>query len=711
MPDDSPSTVADHGASETRGRLEKFTAGDDWLPLAWEPMKIAKGSALDFSGFLDRPSGKWGEVIAENGRFRFRDAPGRPARFYGVNLTHGLPFLDKARCEQLADYLAASGYNLVRFHNYTYSKRVMTEVGSTEFSPEARDQFDYLFHCLKERGIYYTFPLYSWGAFKAGDVTDIPEFHGKPMRFQFRGLLPISADAQAWLKAFSINLLARKNPYTGLALKDDPSLVGIELANENPLLMVMRNNPDLLPVYRRIGREKLTSSLGREPTEAEITGFLPGYAFKLQEEFIATMRTFLREQDIQKPITDVSVVNNMSYAMPRSTLDYVDIHQYWSLYKKLPGTKPDNRNRFPYRQSWVNPNSISWQPSLNRVAARIVGLPYFNGEFNSCYPTPYWTFTGPMEATLAALQGWSGVVRYAQAAQPKEAFEGGPLNRIESGLSPTVMFSERIGAMLFAQGEVAPLASKAPLLLTRDYLRSKLDMNGGPGYPPDYRNLAFQHQLGTVVWKEGDTLPDFPTLVVPEDMPVPEVLKNKTILKADSRLAGRLKDGVGGRAGSQQLRMDTQAGTAVIVTPRSETFLLPASTAEARGEQVGVAGNDTISVAFVGSLGAQPLAKADRLLVLYLTDLKNDGTVIEHEGDDSIILRDYGELPLIMRQARVQLNVSAKGRPLPKVWALRYDGTRAREITPRATPDGFAIEVAAFTASDVFSAYEVAWTP
>jgi len=155
--------------------------------------------------------------------------------------------------------------------------------------------------------------------------------------------------------------------------------------------------------------------------------------------------------------------------------------------------------------------------------------------------------------------------------------------------------------------------------------------------------------------------------------------------------------------------MDTKAGTALIVTPRSETFLLPANVGDAQGNVLSLNGNKTVSVTFVASLGNQPLAKANRMLVLYLTDLKNSGTVIEHEGNDSIILREYGELPILMRQGRVTMNFRIPGRPLPKVWALKYDGTRAREIIPTASTDGFSFSASAFTTPEVFSAYEVAW--
>ena len=70
-----------------------------------------------------------------------------------------LPYLDKSRCEQLADYLAATGYSGVRLHNYTFAKGVLKEPGSAEFTPAAQDQLDYFFHCLKQRGLYFSFPI------------------------------------------------------------------------------------------------------------------------------------------------------------------------------------------------------------------------------------------------------------------------------------------------------------------------------------------------------------------------------------------------------------------------------------------------------------------------------------------------------------------------------------------------------------------------
>ena len=398
------------------GSRKTFVADNDWHAIRWEPARIVKGSALDFSSFLAAPAGQFGEAIIRDGQFVFKNAPEKPVRIYGVVISHALPFLDKARCEQLADYLAATGYNGVRLHNYNFAKGVMKDVGSTEFTPEALDQLDYFFFCIKQRGIYYSFPINAWAFFKAGDVKDIPEFRDRAFRFESNGLLPISADLQKWFKEYALHLLGHVNPYTGLALKDDPALLSIELNNESSLLSVLGQHPEFVPIYREKCRTHLRELSGSEPTAEQVEQKLPEYVLGLQEQFIHMMTQFLRDSGVHQPLTDLNFRDNMVYALPRSQLDYVDVHAYWALYQTLPGTKRAVDSS--YRQNWQNPNSIGWGYYLGPISCRLFGKPYENTEFNGCYPTPYWSFTGPIEAILAGSQGWNGIFRCGVAGQP-----------------------------------------------------------------------------------------------------------------------------------------------------------------------------------------------------------------------------------------------------------------------------------------------------
>src|SRR4051812_16805647 len=140
-----------------------------------------------------------------------------------------------------------------------------------------------------------------------------------------------------------------------------------------------------------------------------------------------------------------------------------------------------------------------------------------NSEFNGCYPTPYWSYTGPAEAALAATQGWSGVYRCGHAADAERFFKPQPIRQIGISPSPMMMFSERIGALLFAQGEVKPAAVKIPFVVTKSYLLEKANLAGGPRYPTSYSILAFDYQIGTVLLDGPERVADYPCVVVPED--------------------------------------------------------------------------------------------------------------------------------------------------------------------------------------------------
>ncbi len=690
-----------------------YNAGPDWLPIDWKPGHVAKGSALDFSARLNAPAGKRGEVVCRDGRFVFKDKPDQPVRFYGTVISHRLPYQDKAHCDQMAEYLAASGYSAVRMHCYCFAKGTMKEVGSPEFTPEARDQLDYFFHALKKRGIYYTLQINNWSFFKAGDAADVPEFKDVAFRFESGGLLPISKDLQKWFKAYAINLFTHVNPYTGLALKDDPAMISVELENESSILAGLGQHPALMKPYERLCREHLKGKLGHEPTQAEVDQALPLFAIEKQEAFNEMAKTFLRESGIRQPLTNLNFRENQAYALPRSAFDYVDIHAYWALYRSQPlpeGAKPGTEAA--YTQTWLNPVKSDWSAYVGTVAGRLLGRPYLCTEFNGCYPTPYWSFVGPVESILAATQEWSGVFRCGPAADGARFFSQRPVRQIGTSHSPQIMFSERIGALLFGAGEVKPLPDRLPYAVTPDYLVQHLDIKGGPRYPEVYSRLAFDYQIGTLLLDGSEHLDRYACLVVPADMKLPASLEGKKVVLADTHLPERLKEVFPSHAGMAGLQRNTGMGSSQMVTPGTETFLLSAETTEARGANVSISGNHSVATCFAGSLDGRPLTESKRMLALYLTDLKNTGTEVEdpHTKDGRVLVRNAGQLPLLLEQGKIAMTLKHAAGKLPQVWALKYDGTRAVAVEPRATADGLAFDALAVTKPEVFSAFELVWS-
>ena len=93
-------------------------AGKDWKPFTYH-RNVEKNSALDFSGLLDAPAGKYGPlVVSPEGKFVFRDRPGIPVRFYGANFVGDSQLPNRQQAEELADRLAAFGFNIVRIHHH-----------------------------------------------------------------------------------------------------------------------------------------------------------------------------------------------------------------------------------------------------------------------------------------------------------------------------------------------------------------------------------------------------------------------------------------------------------------------------------------------------------------------------------------------------------------------------------------------------------------
>ena len=240
----------------------------------------------------------------------------------------------------------------------------------------------------------------------------------------------------------------------------------------------------------------------------------------------------------------------------------------------------------------------------------------------------------------------------------------------------------------------------------------KLNLAAGPKFPPAYQQLAFRYQIGTLLLEEKTNLDPYACLVAPPDMKIPDFVKGKKkpVIPADSHLAESLEKLLPHASNLRgDLHTDTETGSAQIITPRSETFMMPASLAEAKGSVASVSGNDSVSLCFVGSLDRQPLPKANRILALYLTDLKNSDMEIEREPKENVVVHQLGHLPLLIRQGTITFSFQMKRHILPRVWALKQDGTRAVELEVTPRPGGFAFQAKAVTSAEVFSAFELAW--
>jgi len=206
----------------------------------------------------------------------------------------------------------------------------------------------------------------------------------------------------------------------------------------------------------------------------------------------------------------------------------------------------------------------------------------------------------------------------------------------------------------------------------------------------------------------------YPCIVVPKDMElpgylqaVPHVSDDESLGKGLAQILPHAADRAAGSR-SSQADLDAAKGSFSIVTKRCECLMLPASLDSLDGDVFSVSANQTVATCFVGSMDGKPLRESRRMLLLYVTDQKNTGTVIERE-EGSVVTRRYGRLPLLALRGQVDCRFRLPGRTLPQVWALRYDGSRATQLPARKTDDGFAFTAQAVTSKDTYFAHELVW--
>ena len=195
-----------------------------------------KGSALDASFVLDGPAGKYGFVQADADGFVCVDENGNktPIQFWGTNIGGAGAFPDThEEADKIADSVAAAGFNMVRFHNIDWASLpnvfgAVRVASGKKLDDTQMDKLCYLMYALKQRGIYFfvdqtvSRPIFADDNAPAG-VTST------------KGVAYFSDPVITALEGYSELLLNYKNPYTNLALKDDPAMALIDLNNENSL--------------------------------------------------------------------------------------------------------------------------------------------------------------------------------------------------------------------------------------------------------------------------------------------------------------------------------------------------------------------------------------------------------------------------------------------------------------------------------------------
>ena len=676
----------------------------DWAPLE-HMVKTKPQSVLDWSFMSDGPAGKHGRVVVRNGRFEFEGRPGEPLRFYGGNLCSNACYPDKRQAESLASELARRGYNTVRLHHYDRDSVVKSGATSTVLDAANMDKLDYLFHCLKQHGLYISIDLYTVRVVKKGEI---PEVDRDVRLNEFKALVPISSSAMQNWKDFSKNLLNHRSPYTGLAWKEDPALFSICLLNEDNTYVHWQTAPDIRAIYEKRFAEWLSSRTPVPESEEERSTALIKFLYELNTRMFEECTRHLQGLGVKSLLTDANYRQMIHVGLLRRRMDYVDNHGYWDMKRFLA-----DKWQLPYghHQRMAVENLASTPRSL--MPSRLFGKPYTVTEYQYCFPNHRRAEGGPLMGAYAALQDWDGVYRYAYSHQTMSAHEPARAFYLDYVTDPLNLMADRITTALFGRRDVAPAKTTIPFLFTEKCLDEPGPFDRKLALAPDeFSQLGLYAKIGSVdVTNIQRFTGEYPFAVSREPLPA-ALLPDIPLYRGDSLLANGLVpraclDPEKKRFTSEtgEIMLDAAAGTFKVVTERTESFVLPRQ-GTTSGRHVRVDNHGGFAVFAVISVDGKPIPQSMRLLVLHLTDVQNSAVRF---GDKAhTVLRDWGRLPHLIRRGSASVSIDRVSVDSIRAWAVDLSGARCKPIRLERREGNVTFTANTVQPEGAFMAYELA---
>lgn len=699
-------------------------SADGWRPLLPPRMYVKEGTALDFGHLVEPgPAGRHGFAFArEDGEIAFSDRPDLAVRFLGA--AANMPRLvlpDDDAVGFYTDQLIRGGYNLFRPHFLD----VMLMLGAEsegEFNPRQLERWDALAAALKAKGVY----LYL-------DASTSPSLfiprRDPADRSEENLYLAMYFDERArerWWQGVSA-LLQHVNPHTGLALREDPQVVAIDLRNEAGIYFQLNRTERLdwkvpaslvsgwqhwleerygeldalredwkggpyapattaawdsfadVPLPPRNVRGQLIRDLGRFVHEAEKS---------LLEWQVARLRSI----GVRVPVADFNNGFALSAHLIRGQLELVEGHGYHQ-----------HPTRGYVRGSRVgNTSAIAEGGSaFNRLAAYgYEGRPLFISEWGMPFWNEWRHESVLLAPTLAALQRWDLLLQHAnQIPVPELEAEEGTARPFQIGVDPTLRAADRASALLYLRGDIAPHTARLVVPITRklvfedleptqglseDLLKAVWTANfsllaEGQEIPPD---TAVVSPLSGANVQAGLSSEDVLAEAIPGDDHWLQALRDRGAIAPDNPtdlVAGTFASDSG------EVVLDAAARSFTLVTPRSEGAVLSPEAPVRQLDRLKIASRSGPLSVLASSLTAKPLAQSRHILIIAVGNSRNSGMTFTDAGRTT--LKTMGQFPVLLRPVVAEFELRLDHPEGLTLWALDETGTRVAHL-PVQVEDG-----------------------
>jgi hypothetical protein len=431
-------------------------------------------SPIDLSYLNEKPAGRHGFVMAKGDELAFSD--GTPVRFWGGNLAAYALFRPREEIAQQARRIAALGYNLMRLHHHDSTGWVSPTVidkgkdDSRHLDAAGLDGIDYWIKCLKDQGVYVWLDLHVGRQFTPADA-DSPFGKIETSReiarqnHEGKGFCYYDPAVQGLMQEFQEKYLSHVNPYTGLAYKDDPGVMGLLITNENDLThhfgnlaLPDKNNPILNRLFearldafcRATGLKRDLAFQTWQPGPSKI--FLNDQEHRFNQAMLAS----LAKLGVRVPVATTNTwAGDPLYSLPALTDGgIIDVHFYESA--EFLGRNPHYQSNLAH---WIAAGQVHGKP---------LSITEWNVVENNQTPSID-RFTAPLYlAAIGSLQGWDApmIYNYSQDPMVQPTRE----STWSTYADPAIHTIMPAAAIAFRQGHIAPAQKTYCLKLDRQRL-------------------------------------------------------------------------------------------------------------------------------------------------------------------------------------------------------------------------------------------------
>lgn len=192
--------------------------------------KFTDNALLDLRYLNEKTAGENGYIQLTPDSNSFQTENGMPIRFWSINGGDGTKDMSDADLAKFARFLAKMGVNMIRYHgSINPTGANINEVDKADVNGIWR-----MVAAMKKEGIYSTIsPFWAHNGHMGNPALSGWGIPGYTSNEDLWGVMYFSDTLKTAYKKWVKYLYTEKNPFTGIALKDDPAVALIQIKNED----------------------------------------------------------------------------------------------------------------------------------------------------------------------------------------------------------------------------------------------------------------------------------------------------------------------------------------------------------------------------------------------------------------------------------------------------------------------------------------------